>query len=222
VTDREPCTCGAEIDCPCRNWAVQDIRTSNLWGIEHHPACDGTGRRRDTAEAAAISVTDDVGLTAGEKIRASYVRDHPEYPWPVAIRLTAIADGAAGTMTDGDNRPLFASDKVSIPASQFGFLVPAGTQDAIDAAFAARRHAALATANAHQQLLAELDGLVAAVLTLHEPVIGRYATTCSGCCRDGEPPEWPCATYRLVAEQCGRQFVDGTDTYGPRMTVINN
>jgi hypothetical protein len=34
-------------DCPCRNWAVHDIRASNNWGIEHHPACDGTGQRKD-------------------------------------------------------------------------------------------------------------------------------------------------------------------------------
>lgn len=24
----------------------------------------------------------DFGLVAGEKLRAEYVRDHPEYPWP--------------------------------------------------------------------------------------------------------------------------------------------
>lgn len=37
----------------------------------------------------AILRPEDVGLTPGDKIRASYVRDHPEYPWPEWMRAQA-------------------------------------------------------------------------------------------------------------------------------------
>lgn len=34
----------------------------------------------------------DFGLVAGEKIRASYVLEHPEYPWPEWVRRQAAED----------------------------------------------------------------------------------------------------------------------------------
>lgn len=39
--------CQPATNCPCRMWAIADIRNAHDLGHEHHPACDGTGQRKD-------------------------------------------------------------------------------------------------------------------------------------------------------------------------------
>ncbi|HEX3782728.1 MAG TPA: hypothetical protein VHX38_23935 [Pseudonocardiaceae bacterium] len=153
-------------------------------------------------------------------------------------------------MTDNDDRPLFASDKVTAPDFSFwnpqlgGFLVPQTLRDEImslalgttmlgrvaamspeerAAAEQASRAALDAITKAHAELLADTaDALAVAVLTLHAPQTHGNLVTCAGCDYagyEGEPPEWPCRTYRLAAERNGRQFVGEYEPYGPRMEV---
>lgn len=33
--------------CACYTWAIPDARTADWYGRQHHPACDGTGHRKD-------------------------------------------------------------------------------------------------------------------------------------------------------------------------------
>jgi hypothetical protein len=133
------------------------------------------------------------------------------------------------------------------PPSDTGFLVPEAIRKEVislaisnellaDAAWRPRtreeqatherqRQAALdAMTQAHAQLLADrfTDDLAIAVLTLHAPQVHGYLVTCDGCDfagYEGEPPEWPCRTYRLAAEHSGRQFVGEYEAYGPRMVT---
>lgn len=39
--------CVPAAECPCLTWAIADMRTAHDYGREHHPACDGTGQRKD-------------------------------------------------------------------------------------------------------------------------------------------------------------------------------
>lgn len=60
--------------------------------------------------------------------------------------------------------------------------------------------------------LREAGGLATAILGLHAPdTEGQWASPCPGCDYsgyEGEPPEWPCRTVRLVAEHHGVDLPD--------------
>lgn len=105
-------------------------------------------------------------------------------------------------------------------AHNHGFYsVPASTEPTAEQL---RRQAYAADVQrAHERLLADQpEGLVNVLLILHAPVKDAYDPfpVCRGCdfegC-EGEPPEWPCSTYRMIAEHCGRQFDGGWSQ--PRM-----
>jgi hypothetical protein len=78
----------------------------------------------------------------------------------------------------------------------------------------------------HERLLAEVTGLTKELLRLHGPEFGeeRHVAVrtpeCGGCDwdgMDGEPPAWPCRTYRLIGEHHGREFTGHLSTI--RMTT---
>jgi hypothetical protein len=62
----------------------------------------------------------------------------------------------------------------------------------------------------HEQLMQRAEGVGAEVLTQHAPVIIGFPPwpVCKGCdmgC-ECEPPDWPCATYKLVGKYYGTTF----------------
>lgn len=74
--------------------------------------------------------------------------------------------------------------------------------------------------HAHTALVADAasDQLAVDILTLHHPHAGYLQEECAGCDYEGyegEPPEWPCRTYQLIAERYGRRFTEGN--YGTTM-----
>lgn len=140
-------------------------------------------------------------------------------------------------MTDNDDRPLFASDKITVPVTKFAAYMfvpdevlrdcqwrPATPEDRAEQD---RQRAAVRTdtVGAHARLLADVDGLAHEILTLHAPTYDTYragTAVCEGCDVDGhgdqEQPYWPCRTYRLVAEHHGRRFV--SPGFGARMETV--
>lgn len=88
MTEREPCTCGAEINYTegiCRNGHPNTW----IWQRDQEPADWRNNPALLRDDNGAILKAEDFGLVAGSKFYASYVRDHPEYPWPAWIRQQA-------------------------------------------------------------------------------------------------------------------------------------
>jgi len=58
----------------------------------------------------------------------------------------------------------------------------------------------------HMALVEATDGTLRDVVRLHAPMWDLYQYVCRGCDADGyewEPPQWPCSTVELIADQLG-------------------